>query len=39
LAALGRLGDGDDIAGPTLFFASDLSRFVNGVIVNVDGGI
>jgi 3-oxoacyl-[acyl-carrier protein] reductase len=39
LAALGRLGDGDDIAGPTLFFASDLSRFVNGVIINVDGGI
>jgi 3-oxoacyl-[acyl-carrier protein] reductase len=39
LAALGRLGDGDDIAGATLFFASDLSRFVSGVIVNVDGGI
>lgn len=39
LAALGRLGDGDDIAGPTLFLASDLSKFVNGVIINVDGGI
>jgi 3-oxoacyl-[acyl-carrier protein] reductase len=39
LAALGRLGDGDDIAGPALFLASNLSRFVNGVILNVDGGI
>jgi 3-oxoacyl-[acyl-carrier protein] reductase len=39
LAALGRLGDGDDIAGPTLFLASDLSRFVSGVIINVTGGI
>ena len=39
MAALGRLGDGDDIAGATLFFASDLSRFVDGVILNVDGGI
>ena len=39
LAALNRLGDGDDVAGPILFLASDLSKFVNGVILNVDGGI
>jgi 3-oxoacyl-[acyl-carrier protein] reductase len=39
LAALNRLGDGDDVAGAILFLASDLSKFVNGVILNVDGGI
>jgi 3-oxoacyl-[acyl-carrier protein] reductase len=39
LAALNRLGDGGDVAGPILFLASDLSKFVNGVILNVDGGI
>jgi 3-oxoacyl-[acyl-carrier protein] reductase len=39
MAALGRLGQGDDIAGVALFFASDLSRFVSGTTINVDGGI
>jgi len=39
LAALGRLGSGEDIAGVVLFLASDLSRFVSGVTINVDGGI
>jgi 3-oxoacyl-[acyl-carrier protein] reductase len=39
LAALNRLGDGDDVAGVALFLASDLSKFVDGVIMNVDGGI
>jgi len=39
LAALGRLGDPDDIANAVLFLASDLSRFVSGVTLNVDGGI
>jgi len=39
LAALGRLGNPDDIAGVVLFLASDLSRFVSGVTINVDGGI
>jgi 3-oxoacyl-[acyl-carrier protein] reductase len=39
LAALNRLGTADDVADATLFLASDLSRFVNGVILNVDGGI
>jgi 3-oxoacyl-[acyl-carrier protein] reductase len=39
LAALNRLGDGDDVAGAILFLASDLSKFIDGVILNVDGGI
>jgi 3-oxoacyl-[acyl-carrier protein] reductase len=39
LAALNRLGNPDDIAGAVLFLASDLSRFVSGVVINVDGGI
>jgi NAD(P)-dependent dehydrogenase (short-subunit alcohol dehydrogenase family) len=39
LAALARLGASEDIADVVLFFASDLSRFVSGVTLNVDGGI
>jgi len=39
LAALQRLGQADDIAGAVLFLACDLSKFVSGVIMNVDGGI
>ncbi len=39
LAALGRLGNPEDIAGAVLFLASDLARFVSGVTINVDGGI
>lgn len=39
LTALARLGDPDEIAGATLFFASDLSSYVSGVTINVDGGI
>ena len=39
MAALGRLGQGEDIAGVALFLASDLSRFVSGTTINVDGGI
>jgi NAD(P)-dependent dehydrogenase (short-subunit alcohol dehydrogenase family) len=39
LAALQRLGQSDDIAGAALFLASDLSKFVSGVVINVDGGI
>ena len=39
LAALGRLGKSEDIASVVLFFASDLSQFVSGVTINVDGGI
>jgi NAD(P)-dependent dehydrogenase (short-subunit alcohol dehydrogenase family) len=35
---LGRFGAPDDIAGAALFLASDLSRFVTGTTVHVDGG-
>jgi NAD(P)-dependent dehydrogenase (short-subunit alcohol dehydrogenase family) len=31
-------GTPDDVAGPALFLASDLSRFVTGATVHVDGG-
>jgi len=33
-----RLGEPDDIVGPMLFLASDLSKFVNGQTIIVDGG-
>lgn len=39
LAALNRLGQPSDVSDAVLFFASDLSRFVSGVTINVDGGI
>lgn len=39
MAALGRLGQAEDIANVVLFLASDLSRFVSGTTINVDGGI
>ena len=35
---LGRAGKPDDIVGPALFLASDLSGYVTGSIVMVDGG-
>ncbi|GLY75511.1 SDR family NAD(P)-dependent oxidoreductase [Actinoallomurus iriomotensis] len=39
MTALGRLGEPDDVAGAVLFFSSDLSGYVSGVTLNVDGGI
>lgn len=39
LTALKRLGDPDDIIGPAVFFASDLSKFVTGQSLNVCGGV
>jgi NAD(P)-dependent dehydrogenase (short-subunit alcohol dehydrogenase family) len=35
---LGRPGKPDDIAGPALFLASDMSAYVTGCIVMADGG-
>ncbi|MER7751183.1 SDR family NAD(P)-dependent oxidoreductase [Kitasatospora sp. NPDC097643] len=37
--ALGRLGTPDEVAGAILWLASDLSRYVTGSTVSVDGGI
>jgi NAD(P)-dependent dehydrogenase (short-subunit alcohol dehydrogenase family) len=36
---LGRVGLADDIARATLYLASDLSEFVSGVVLPVDGGV
>lgn len=35
---MGRLGTPEDIASATLFLASDLSQYVTGQILGVDGG-
>ncbi|MCW7945629.1 short-chain dehydrogenase [Streptomyces hygroscopicus] len=37
--ALGRLGTPDEVAGAVLWLASDLSRYVTGNVIGVDGGI
>lgn len=39
VASLKRLGQPDDVVGPAVFFASDLSSFVTGQALNVCGGI
>jgi L-rhamnose 1-dehydrogenase len=35
---LGRLGEPDDLAGPIVFLASDLAKYVTGASLLVDGG-
>jgi NAD(P)-dependent dehydrogenase (short-subunit alcohol dehydrogenase family) len=35
---LGRAGKPEDIVGPAIFLASDLSAYVTGSIITVDGG-
>jgi NAD(P)-dependent dehydrogenase (short-subunit alcohol dehydrogenase family) len=35
---MGRVGTPDDIAGPAVFLASDLARYVTGITMPVDGG-
>ncbi|KAK0233126.1 NAD(P)-binding protein [Armillaria fumosa] len=37
--ALGRLGAPDDIAGPVVFLASDLAKYITGTSLLVDGGM
>lgn len=39
LAALGRLGRPEEVAGVALFLASDLSSFVTGATIPIDGGV
>lgn len=37
--AMGRYGSAEDVANAALFFASDLSAYVSGTVMPVDGGI
>lgn len=36
---MGRLGDAEDLAGPTVFLASDDARYMTGSCLTVDGGV
>lgn len=36
---LGRLGDARDVAGAFLFLASDLSSYITGAVIDVNGGM
>ena len=36
---LNRLGNADDVAGIYLFLASDLSAYVTGAVIDVNGGM
>jgi NAD(P)-dependent dehydrogenase (short-subunit alcohol dehydrogenase family) len=37
--AAGRMGRAEEVANVYLFLASDLSSFMNGAVVGVDGGL
>jgi 3-oxoacyl-[acyl-carrier protein] reductase len=36
---LGRLGNPDDLAGPTVFLATEDARYITGECLVVDGGV
>jgi NAD(P)-dependent dehydrogenase (short-subunit alcohol dehydrogenase family) len=36
---LGRLGSPEDLAGPTVFLATDDARYITGATLVVDGGV
>jgi 3-oxoacyl-[acyl-carrier protein] reductase len=36
---MGRLGEGDDVAGAVLFLASDFANYITGHVLVVDGGM
>ena len=36
---LNRLGDAEDVAGAYLFLASDLSSYITGAVIDVNGGM
>jgi 3-oxoacyl-[acyl-carrier protein] reductase len=37
--AMGRIGRPEDVADAAFFFASDLSRYITGQVLGVDGGM
>jgi len=39
LSALGRRGSPDEVAGTVVFLASELSTYLTGATIDVDGGI
>jgi 3-oxoacyl-[acyl-carrier protein] reductase len=39
MTALGRLGTSADVSAVVLFLASDVSQYITGVTINVDGGM
>ena len=36
---LNRLGDAEDVANACLFLASDLSSYITGAVIDVNGGM
>ena len=39
IVPLGRLGSPEDLAGPTVFLATDDARYITGACLTVDGGV